>query len=96
MVPLAVGIRALILAASTFASRTSVSLMTTVAIMMSAVPAILGLGPGAETRSPMAVVVLGGLTVSTLLSLLAVPCCYVVADRMKARLRPSKAATSEP
>jgi multidrug efflux pump subunit AcrB len=61
-------------------------LMTTVAIMMSAVPAILGLGPGTETRSPMAAGVLGGLTVSTLLSLLVVPVFYVVADRIKARL----------
>jgi hydrophobe/amphiphile efflux-1 (HAE1) family protein len=60
-------------------------LMTTVAIMMSAVPAILGLGPGTETRSPMAVVVLGGLTVSTLLSLLVVPAFYVVADRLKSK-----------
>ena len=62
-------------------------LMTTVAIMMSAVPAILGLGPGTETRSPMAVVVLGGLTVSTLLSLLVVPCFYVVSDRMRSKRR---------
>jgi multidrug efflux pump subunit AcrB len=61
-------------------------LMTTIAIMMSAVPAILGLGPGTETRSPMAAVVLGGLTVSTLLSLLVVPAIYLVTDRAKARL----------
>jgi multidrug efflux pump subunit AcrB len=61
-------------------------LMTTVATMMAAVPAILGIGPGTETRSPMAAAVLGGLTVSTLLSLLVVPAFYVVADRMKLRL----------
>src|SRR5262249_47367574 len=48
-------------------------LMTTVATMMAAVPAVLGIGPGTETRSPMAAVVLGGLTVSTLLSLFVVP-----------------------
>jgi hydrophobe/amphiphile efflux-1 (HAE1) family protein len=62
-------------------------LMTTVAIMMSALPAVLGLGPGTETRSPMAAVVLGGLTVSTVLSLLVVPCFYVVTDRIKSRRR---------
>ena len=61
-------------------------LMTTVATMMSAVPPILGLGPGTETRSPMAAAVLGGLTVSTILSLLVVPAFYVVADRTKGRL----------
>ncbi len=61
-------------------------LMTTVATMMSAVPPILGLGPGTETRSPMAAAVLGGLTVSTILSLVVVPAFYVVADRTKNRL----------
>lgn len=61
-------------------------LMTTVATMMAAVPAILGLGPGTETRSPMAAAVLGGLAVSTVLSLLAVPAFYVVSDRIRARV----------
>ena len=61
-------------------------LMTTIATMMSAVPPILGLGPGTETRSPMAVAVLGGLVVSTVLSLLVVPAFYLVSDRAKARL----------
>jgi multidrug efflux pump subunit AcrB len=61
-------------------------LMTTVATMMAAVPPILGLGPGTETRSPMAAAVLGGLTVSTVLSLLVVPAFYVVTDRMTTRI----------
>jgi len=60
--------------------------MTTVATMMSAVPPILGLGPGTETRSPMAAAVLGGLTLSTILSLIVVPSFYVVVDRAKRRL----------
>jgi len=63
-------------------------LMTTIATMMSAVPAVLGIGPGTETRSPMAAAVLGGLTVSTLLSLLLVPAFYVVSDRLRSRLLP--------
>lgn len=58
-------------------------LMTTVATMMAAVPAALGLGPGAETRGPMAAAVLGGLTVSTILSLLVVPAFYLVTDDIK-------------
>jgi multidrug efflux pump subunit AcrB len=73
-------------------------LMTTVATMMSAVPAALGLGPGAETRSPMAAAVLGGLTLSTVLSLLVVPAFYVVSDRIKSRVagraRAADAATA--
>jgi multidrug efflux pump subunit AcrB len=60
-------------------------LMTTAATMMAAVPSALGLGAGAETRGPMAIAVLGGLTLSTMLSLLVVPSFYVVADRIKQR-----------
>jgi hydrophobe/amphiphile efflux-1 (HAE1) family protein len=61
-------------------------LMTTVATMMSAVPPVLGLGPGSETRGPMGAAVLGGLTLSTILSLVVVPAFYVVADRARQRL----------
>jgi multidrug efflux pump len=56
-------------------------LMTAVATMMAAVPSALGLGPGAETRGPMADAVIGGLVLSTVLSLLVVPAFYVVVDR---------------
>lgn len=45
-----------------------------------------GIGPGTETRSPMAAVVLGGLTVSTVLSLLVVPAFYVVSARLEEKL----------
>ena len=61
-------------------------LMTTVATMMSAVPPILGIGPGTETRSPMAAAILGGLAVSTVLSLYVVPSFYVVTDRLRTRI----------
>ena len=61
-------------------------LMTTVATMMSAVPPILGLGPGTETRSPMAAAVLGGLIVSTVLSLVVVPCFYVATGNIRGKI----------
>jgi multidrug efflux pump subunit AcrB len=61
-------------------------LMTTAATMMAAVPSALGLGAGSETRGPMAIAVLGGLTLSTLLSLLVVPAFYVVSDRIRSRI----------
>ncbi|MEO8379815.1 MAG: efflux RND transporter permease subunit [Acidobacteriota bacterium] len=61
-------------------------LMTTLATMMAAVPPALALGPGAETRGPMAVAIIGGLIISTTLSLLVVPAFFVVADRVKTRL----------
>ncbi|QSQ25919.1 efflux RND transporter permease subunit [Pyxidicoccus parkwayensis] len=56
--------------------------MTSTVTMMAA----LALGAGSETRAPMSIAVLGGLSVSTVLSLLVVPAFYVVADRMKSRL----------
>ena len=65
-------------------------LMTTIATMMAAVPPILGLGPGTETRSPMAAAVLGGLAVSTVLSLVVVPAFYVVSDRLRTKLLGAK------
>ncbi|MDQ3283493.1 MAG: efflux RND transporter permease subunit [Acidobacteriota bacterium] len=61
-------------------------MMTSAATLMAAVPPALALGPGAETRGPMAVAIIGGLVISTALSLLVVPAFYVVADRTKTRL----------
>jgi multidrug efflux pump len=58
-------------------------LMTAVATLMAAVPSALGLGPGSETRGPMADAVIGGLILSTALSLLVVPAFYVVVDRWR-------------
>jgi multidrug efflux pump subunit AcrB len=57
-------------------------LMTSGATTMAAVPLALGLGPGGEVRMPMAIVVIGGVAVSTLLSLIVVPAFYVLADRL--------------
>jgi hydrophobe/amphiphile efflux-1 (HAE1) family protein len=72
-------------------------LMTSTATMMAAVPAALGLGAGSETRAPMAVAVIGGLIVSTALSLLVVPAFYLLADRGKEALRRRRARpTPEP
>ncbi len=56
-------------------------LMTSAATMAAAVPVAIGLGSGAELRQPMAVAILGGVLVSTLLSLIVVPAYYVVCAR---------------
>jgi len=69
-------------------------LMTAVATLMAAVPSSLGLGPGAETRGPMADAVIGGLVLSTALSLFVVPAFYVVADRLRPRERASRLLTA--
>ncbi|MBI4598528.1 MAG: efflux RND transporter permease subunit [Candidatus Omnitrophica bacterium] len=51
-------------------------LMTSVSTVAAATPPALSLGPGAETRMPMAIAVIGGVTFSTLLTLFVVPCAY--------------------
>ena len=58
-------------------------LMTTIATIAGALPAAIHLGPGAESRAPMATVVIGGMTVSTILTLYFVPCMYVVFAKWK-------------
>ncbi len=61
-------------------------LMTSIATAVAAVPAAVGLGEGSETRTPMAIAVICGLGLSTLLSLFVVPAFYVVADAGKRAL----------
>lgn len=60
-------------------------IMTSVATIAAAVPPALAFGPGAETRVPMAIVVIGGVTVSTLLTLFVVPCAYSLASALESR-----------
>lgn len=55
-------------------------LMTTAAMIMGMVPLALGLGDGAEQRSPMAHAIIGGLVTSTLLTLIVVPVVYTYLD----------------
>jgi hydrophobe/amphiphile efflux-1 (HAE1) family protein len=66
-------------------SRLRPILMTSVSTIAAAIPAALSLGPGAESRIPMAVVVIGGITVSTILTLFVVPAFYSLASREKAK-----------
>ncbi len=55
-------------------------LMTTVAMIFGMLPVALGVGEGAETRSPMGVSVIGGLLTSLFLTLVVVPAAYDLFD----------------
>ena len=57
-------------------------LMTSMATIVGAIPPALAIGPGAETRVPMALAVIGGVIVSTLLTLLVVPAAYRLFSRL--------------
>jgi multidrug efflux pump subunit AcrB len=56
-------------------------LMTTMTTVLGLTPMAIGLGEGAEIRTPMAIAVIAGLISSTLLTLLVVPTIYSVLDR---------------
>ena len=55
-------------------------LMTTLAQILGALPIALALGRGAEFRQPLGIVIIGGLMLSSLLTLLVIPCSYTVFD----------------
>ena len=66
-------------------------LMTGLSMIFGVLPAALGLGPGAETRAPMAIATATGMLSSMLLTLLVIPVFYLVIDdgveALKARVR---------
>lgn len=51
-------------------------LMTTLTTVLGMLPMALGLGEGAEIRVPLAITVIAGLSTSTLLTLIVIPCAY--------------------
>ncbi len=70
-------------------------LMTSVATIMGAMPIALGLGAGSASRQPLGYAIVGGVTVSTVLTLFLVPVVYVIFDALLARL-PRRARQLDP
>ena len=56
-------------------------LMTTLTTTLGLLPMAMGFGEGAEIRAPMAITVIGGLLISTLLTLVVIPVMYMILDR---------------
>ncbi len=71
-------------------------IMTAATTILCMIPLAFELGEGAETWSPMARTVIGGLTASTLLMLFFVPCLYYLFNRMVERLGFSTNTKSDP
>jgi multidrug efflux pump subunit AcrB len=62
-------------------------IMTTIAMTAGMVPSALALGDGGEFRAPMAIAVIGGLLLSTLLSLVFVPSLFSAINGLRNRAR---------
>jgi hydrophobic/amphiphilic exporter-1 (mainly G- bacteria), HAE1 family len=56
-------------------------LITSISTILGLMPMALGLGEGAEIRRPMAITVIGGMTVATFLTLVVIPVLYAALDR---------------
>jgi HAE1 family hydrophobic/amphiphilic exporter-1 len=61
-------------------------LMTTATTVLGLVPMALGVGDGAELRTPMAIAVISGLVTSTVLTLVVIPSIYDMVDRVRERV----------
>jgi HAE1 family hydrophobic/amphiphilic exporter-1 len=71
-------------------------LMTTLALVGGMLPLALGSGPGAEERRTIAVVVIGGQTLSLFLTLVMIPVAYAIFDDLAVAMRARRGLRPEP
>ncbi len=62
-------------------------LMTALTTILGMVPLAVGMGSGSETWSPLARAVIGGLTATTLLTLIVIPILYILFERIEERIK---------
>ncbi len=70
-------------------SRLRPIIMTTLTTTLGLLPLAIGFGDGAELRAPMAITVIAGLIISTLLTLIVIPTMYAIMDRKVYKKQPA-------
>jgi HAE1 family hydrophobic/amphiphilic exporter-1 len=75
-------------------SRLRPIIMTTLTTALGLSPMAFGLGDGSEVRAPMAITVIFGLCLSTLLTLVVIPALYALFDRKKFKVKQSSETSS--
>lgn len=71
-------------------------LITSLTVIAAMTPAAVGLGPGIETNRPLALVIIGGMVSSTLLTLVVVPAVYSLIETARERRREPATMEHEP
>ena len=66
-------------------------LMTTLTTVLGMIPLGLGIGEGTEMQQPMAIVIIFGLSLSTVITLIFIPVLYMLVDKLRYRNIKSKA-----
>lgn len=69
------------------AARLRPVLMTTMTTIVGMIPSALAFGEGGDMMQPLAIVIIGGLTVSTLVTLVLIPTIYLIFDKIENSLK---------
>ena len=69
-------------------------MVTSVATVVGAIPIALGLGAGSSSRRPLGYAIVGGVILSTAMTLFLVPVVYSLLDQVLGRVRKPKAVES--
>lgn len=69
------------------ATRLRPVLMTTLTTIIGMVPTALAFGTGGETMQPLAIVIIGGLSISTLVTLVLIPTIYMIFDNLETKFK---------
>jgi HAE1 family hydrophobic/amphiphilic exporter-1 len=78
-------------------------MMTTISLLVGMLPIALAIGRGSEFRETIGIIIIGGITLSTVLTLFVIPASYVIFDGLSENLQkvarflsPAKAGQGKP